>query len=419
MHLPPDILQLILEDILASWPLSEVCRTRLVNRFFAKEIQSLLSRGRGCADDWTFYRSWAKFPYKRAFLRTKIRDHALRPCAFSALAEEIFRRAREPQNKDLLDRLTRAMLGVGVERDAEKNTTEKEVVDTRMRDTITTSLIESILHSRKSVEDTFSSDYYESVLAEWYASWPPAGIAWEAVEKTLQCALATSAIVQGDATTLTRLLGAGVAVHQNSVHLGLVPLDIACQMGSEEVVRAIAMHDGPLLYVSYADTTADPPVPSRRHVLSVTVQSGNLEAMKAWVTGLRDRGVTVTAELSRAYREAMRRGDAKVLETIETWCGVETAVWRSDCLVDAVEAGELVEMQGILSRGGFDLAARTARYPEGPVFAAVHSRGYGARAKMLRILLEHGAESRYQQDGKTFVVQPDATAIEETAVGEE
>ncbi|KAJ6007393.1 hypothetical protein N7540_011369 [Penicillium herquei] len=382
MRLPLEILALILREAVEIIPPKDLAQARLVSQFFADEILVLLTkditrlenevlgfkyppyrRGVGYDAKW-----WGQLPldFKRNYLHHKLHLHAESPCEFSYHIHEILDVPHERITAEETDILV------------------NKVMDAFLCATI--SDVRELFDPKRLYPDKIK--YYTQ------AGWNMLPRRWEPAEKTLKMALATSAIIRGDASELELIHSQGdFELNSWSTRLCFHPIGAAARRGNENIIKVLTDHSWGLnqKHVISACQNSE-----SANAASIAARHGNLEPMKYWLKNMKNYQIPgfVHLFLERAIWGAIETGN---IEYVIYLLGLRDSVQLEsprplfDFFIDAIKAGYPTIVKYFLDLKRFDINGHTSYCPKGSLFTALQDTPLDKRLPVLNLLLEYGA----------------------------
>ncbi|KAJ5706653.1 hypothetical protein N7488_006454 [Penicillium malachiteum] len=382
MQLPLEILALILREAVKILPSKDLANARLVSRFFADEILVLLAKDitrlehdvlgfkyppfrRGVGHDAKW---WEHLPldFKRNYLHQKLDLHTESPCAFSYHIHEILdvphKRATAEETNILVDKLIDAFLSATI-------SNVRELFDPKQL-------------------------YPDKIKYYTQPGWSMMSPKWEPAEKTLEIALATSAIIRGDVGELELLHSQDdFELNTWSTRLCFHPVGAAARRGNEHIIKSLTDHswglnEGHIISASQNYECAN--------AASIAARHGNLEPMKYWLKNMKDYQIPscVHLFLKRAIWGAI---EADNIDYVIYLLGVRDSVPFEnprplfDFFIDAIKAGHPTIVKYFLDLQCFDINTHTSYCQKGSLLTALQDTPLNKRLPVLNLLLENGA----------------------------
>ncbi|KAJ5737774.1 uncharacterized protein N7483_002899 [Penicillium malachiteum] len=390
MRLPLEILVLILREAVEIISLKDLIKARLVSRltkesgFFADEILLLLTKditrleneilGFKCAS----YRRavghdskwWEQLPldFKRNYLHQKLQLHTESPCEFSYHIHEI--------------------LDVPHERTTSEET---EIIVDKVIDAFLCATISD-------VRELFDPKrlYPDKIRYYTQTSWSTMPCTWEPAEKTLKMALATSAIIRGDASELELVHAQGdLELNTYSTRLCFHPVGAAARRGNEHIIKVLTDNSWGLNKEHIINASRNS---SSANAASIAARHGNLEPMKYWLKpeNMEDYQMPeyVHLFLKRAIRGAIEAGNIGYviyLLGVRDSVQVESPGPLFDFFIDAIKAGHPTIVKYFLDLKCFDINTHTSYCRKGSLLTALQDTRPDKRLPVLNLLLEYDA----------------------------
>ncbi|KAJ5673260.1 hypothetical protein N7507_002387 [Penicillium longicatenatum] len=192
---------------------------------------------------------------------------------------------------------------------------------------------------------------------------------WETSTDALHLALVTSAIIHGDAAELESIyLNTGIWITTQSVRFKVVPMEVAAQMGSEDVIRTIINCWGP---IGARDPIWGCILNSGAVVTSA--RAGNLKATELFTKFLKAHNYyAYSLDLATLCPSRVGKIDSMhyCLEQNRDSYGYHDQLFNS--FISTVKYGQVDAAKYLLDRGELDIKAKSSYGQKGLLLTVLH-----------------------------------------------
>ncbi|KAL3442218.1 ankyrin repeat-containing domain protein [Aspergillus insuetus] len=371
MHLPTEILLLIISEAEHTLSALELFKARLVNKLFADEIIALPKTTTFL--DAQYSEKWETMPgqLRHFHLRRKIKQHNEHPCELSHHVNVVIDGCPETLNTE-----------------ASRDVFIGKVIDCMRWEVRARGGIRAALTTRP--------DFYEYWDTRTGHTVGNLNTAHEDMRLVLVC----SAIIRGEAVELDQLLSdprnSSVLrlLYRWSARFDILGVRLAAQHGTKETIKVLIKHGA----------RRDPRVGSPGlYPIAYAARYGNKLAIEAWIED--PDALRLDRNLENAMRVALQKRDLAMVQFLAERYpgggggggggGPRRAKFLYEACIVAIQYGQVDLVRHFLDRGGFDLHMRTDRFQLGLLMTTFFECGQGFIYPLVRLLLEHGFDPNY------------------------